>query len=416
MSLYLPEQKLGSHSTEGGSSNKFILKGRQTGSMHRGHTWVFRAETHDTMMAWYEDVKALTEKTPQERSEFVRHTRSLSQSSRRSISSDAVVNEDDEEPFSAEAVVPAETDSKQDSRRPQAGGRFPSDLQVHAQRGLQAPLSPSSMSSGFDNRSHEVDGMAGFVPSNNQAQHEHFVGDAQENQRGGYGNTSHTPMGEVPSHAAMVSQQAREDGVNPYTSEPIQRGQFQTEPAHPHYPSQPAAAFVGEAQRSQSRQSYGSHASGFRDQGSAAPQVMPDGDSMQMTAAWEPSAHAPAGVNAHDGLLMRENTNPTPNGLQTAHNGESNYALGDRSAEVGAPPVMMARAQHKDGSGYPPNNEPPGSERPVSPPVQGNYYHTAASAEQNVPSARPTPVNVRTNSIPHIPGEYPKAVSLQRGP
>ena len=79
MSLYLPEQKLGSHSAEGGSSNKFILKGRQTGTMHRGHTWVFRAESHDTMMAWYEDIKALTaDKTTQERNDFVRgHSRSL---------------------------------------------------------------------------------------------------------------------------------------------------------------------------------------------------------------------------------------------------------------------------------------------------------------------------------------------------
>ncbi|PFH63054.1 hypothetical protein XA68_10095 [Ophiocordyceps unilateralis] len=57
MSLYLPEQKLGSHSAEGGASNKFVLKGRQTGAMHRGHTWVFRAESHDTMMAWYDDIQ-----------------------------------------------------------------------------------------------------------------------------------------------------------------------------------------------------------------------------------------------------------------------------------------------------------------------------------------------------------------------
>jgi hypothetical protein len=52
MSLYLPEQKLGSHSSEGSSSNKFMLKGRQTGSMHRGHSWVFRAESFETMSAW----------------------------------------------------------------------------------------------------------------------------------------------------------------------------------------------------------------------------------------------------------------------------------------------------------------------------------------------------------------------------
>lgn len=52
MSLYLPEQKLGSHSTFGASSNKFMLKGRQTGAMHRGHSWVFRAESYETMLAW----------------------------------------------------------------------------------------------------------------------------------------------------------------------------------------------------------------------------------------------------------------------------------------------------------------------------------------------------------------------------
>jgi hypothetical protein len=55
MSLYLPEQKLGSHSSEGSSSNKFMLKGRQTGSMHRGHSWVFRAESFETMSAWVRD-------------------------------------------------------------------------------------------------------------------------------------------------------------------------------------------------------------------------------------------------------------------------------------------------------------------------------------------------------------------------
>ncbi|KAG7284107.1 hypothetical protein NEMBOFW57_010468 [Staphylotrichum longicolle] len=87
MSLYLPEQKLGSHSEEGSSSNKFVLKGRQTGSMHRGHNWVFRAESHDTMMAWYDDIKTLTEQTPEERNNLVRATsRSLSRASQRSSS------------------------------------------------------------------------------------------------------------------------------------------------------------------------------------------------------------------------------------------------------------------------------------------------------------------------------------------
>ncbi|KAF3763705.1 hypothetical protein M406DRAFT_236725, partial [Cryphonectria parasitica EP155] len=148
MSLYLPEQKLGSHSQETGSSPKFILKGRQTGGVHRGHSWVFRAESHDTMMAWYEDIKTLTEKTPQERNDFVRsHSRSFSRtSSRRSVSSDGVVDEDDDEPYAAHTSSAALVPTQQDvPRRPSPGGRFPSDIEVNAQRGLQASLSPSSM-------------------------------------------------------------------------------------------------------------------------------------------------------------------------------------------------------------------------------------------------------------------------------
>ncbi|KAI5284534.1 hypothetical protein KEM54_001264 [Ascosphaera aggregata] len=79
MSLYLPEQKLGSHSNEDSTSHKFMLKGRQTGSMHRGHAWVFRSEGHDQMLAWYEDIKNLTEKTGEERDKYVkRHARHLS--------------------------------------------------------------------------------------------------------------------------------------------------------------------------------------------------------------------------------------------------------------------------------------------------------------------------------------------------
>lgn len=100
MSLYLPEQKLGSHSEPGSSSHKFMLKGRQTGSMHRGHAWVFRAESHETMLAWFNDVKELTEKRGEERNEFVRrsHARSLSGNSMKPasiISSDGALEEDE---------------------------------------------------------------------------------------------------------------------------------------------------------------------------------------------------------------------------------------------------------------------------------------------------------------------------------
>lgn len=243
MSLYLPEQKLGSHSEEGGSSNKFILKGRQTGSMHRGHTWVFRAESHDTMMAWYEDIKALTEKTPEERSQFVRsHSRSLSRSSRRSVSSDGLLDEDeDEEPFSADSEAYINPGPKHDStpRRSLAGGRFPSDIQVNAQRGLQASHSPSSVSSGgFKDQQQDPatsDARAtpagiAAVAAGSTAAGVYGASRSQENHVG-YGSTERTPMDEVPSNAAIANHEAQQDGVNPYTSEPVQQTEITHQPS-----------------------------------------------------------------------------------------------------------------------------------------------------------------------------------------
>jgi hypothetical protein len=220
MSLYLPEQKLGSHSSEGASSNKFMLKGRQTGAMHRGHSWVFRAESFDTMMAWFEDIKSLTEKSPQERSAFVRqHARSISGTSQKagSISSDGQIDEDDDEPFSAGAVVAPKQDVL--PVRPRPGGRFPSDLAVNAQRGLQVPLSPSSGSSGFadiDTKDHDVVAAAADLPGSGIGQHypqqpDYVVG-------GG-------------SHASQLNHYAEEDGRNPYTAEPVQKRDTVTNPA-----------------------------------------------------------------------------------------------------------------------------------------------------------------------------------------
>ncbi|KAL2444418.1 Phosphatidylinositol 4,5-bisphosphate-binding protein SLM1 [Exophiala dermatitidis] len=193
MSLYLPEQKLGSHSELGSSSHKFMLKGRQTGSMHRGHSWVFRAESHDTMMAWYNDIKELTERKGEERNDFVRrqHARSLSGNSLKPasiISSEGGMEEDeaDRVAFSGEQSVRGNSVAEggyagagglgvegvrdlEDTRseagwrppqRPAPGGRFPSDVNV--QRGLQAPLSPSSGESSDQER--DVIAAAGALP------------------------------------------------------------------------------------------------------------------------------------------------------------------------------------------------------------------------------------------------------------
>ena len=173
MSLYLPEQKIGSHSQPEASSHKFILKGRQTGSMHRGHAWVFRAETHETMMAWYEDIKNLTEKTGEARNAFVRrHAPSLSGSTgyRPSIDSErALAAEDDEADGStytpdrhavAPAVRPRSDGDRRDSRddehehwhqhRPwQRDKRSPGEIQsnINTSRAIHSPSSPISAQS-----------------------------------------------------------------------------------------------------------------------------------------------------------------------------------------------------------------------------------------------------------------------------
>jgi hypothetical protein len=257
MSLYLPEQKLGSHSTEGGSSNKFMLKGRQTGSMHRGHSWVFRAESHDTMMAWYEDIRSLTEKSPQERSAFVRqHARSFSGTSQKaaSVSSDGVLDEEDEEPFSTAASAAVAQGPKQDvlTKRPQPGGRFPSDLQVDTQRGLQVPRSPSSGSSFGENdiKDHDVVAAATGLPGSGVGQH-------YERQLS-YGMNKAAVVGindMRPTHALHLNQYAQEDGVNPYTASPIQTSQAHRdqqagtapEVASPYDPTHDAEVAVVEA-------------------------------------------------------------------------------------------------------------------------------------------------------------------------
>ncbi|EAW06858.1 SLM1 family PH domain-containing protein [Aspergillus clavatus NRRL 1] len=159
MSLYLPEQKLGSHSQPDSTSHKFMLKGRQTGTMHRGHSWVFRAESHETMMAWYEDIESLISKTGEARNAYVRrHVRTVSGTSVRT-SIDGIMDEDeaDRTPYSAEAVVLNQERPTSEPRQP--GGRFPSDVQID--RHVQAPLSPSS---GESSGGHDMLAGAGELP------------------------------------------------------------------------------------------------------------------------------------------------------------------------------------------------------------------------------------------------------------
>jgi hypothetical protein len=120
------------------------------------------------MLAWFDDIRNLIEKTGEERNAFVRkHARSFSHGSQRasSISGDSALDEDeaDEVPFSAagstrgvDSAFGAGSSSQEQVRelnqkpkRPEPGGRFPSDLNVLTARGagLRDPESNSTGSS-----------------------------------------------------------------------------------------------------------------------------------------------------------------------------------------------------------------------------------------------------------------------------
>lgn len=363
MSLYLPEQKLGSHSSEGGSSNKFILKGRQTGSMHRGHTWVFRAESHDTMMAWYEDIKTLTETTPEERSHFVRsHSRSLSQSSRRSASSDGMLDEDDEEPFSASSQIDVNPNPKQDamSRRSQPGGRFPSDIRVNAQRGLQAPHSPSSVGSGVQEQPQGVATTAGlpaaaYIATDGSGQdysHEH-------ERPGGYGAQAGTPIDNMPSQAAIANHEAQQDGVNPYTSESINH----TQPTH------------------------------YQDNVYVAPIV---------TGQYQPEQQTEYYNQATDNASATHQDQTVP---QAGESGDLGRAANGGSSGLN---VMAVNT-----SGVPKSEPQLAHEMEAPVPVSEDGSLLADTPNVDTPPARPVDRTARTESVQtisnlHIPGEYPR--------
>ncbi|KAA8892994.1 PH domain protein [Sphaerosporella brunnea] len=143
MSLYLPESSLGKYSEPSATSHKFVLKARQTGTLHRGHSWVFRAESHETMLEWYEAIKKLNEVSGAERNAYVRsaaaHKRSDSHDSQSYLSDNGLENDEaDEVPYSGRASeMEYQVENHEDlqlPKRPEAG-RFPSDIQVN--RGLE---------------------------------------------------------------------------------------------------------------------------------------------------------------------------------------------------------------------------------------------------------------------------------------
>ncbi|KAI5806250.1 hypothetical protein EDC01DRAFT_639283 [Geopyxis carbonaria] len=154
MSLYLPDSTLGKHSDPHATSHKFIIKGRQTGAMHRDHSWVFRAESHAAMLEWYEAIKKLTEVSGAERNAYVEsttaHKRQPSTASRPDTEKAESYSETDFENDEADAIPYSTQASIHDNeileppKRPEAG-RFPSDIAVH-RNGLERRVSSGNSS------------------------------------------------------------------------------------------------------------------------------------------------------------------------------------------------------------------------------------------------------------------------------
>ncbi|AET38796.1 SLM1 family PH domain-containing protein Ecym_3305 [Eremothecium cymbalariae DBVPG len=72
MSLSLSDCTVAEHSKKESSDFKFILHAKQNGIIHRGHNWVFRVDSYDSMMEWFNSIKKLTSITnPAEKAKWV---------------------------------------------------------------------------------------------------------------------------------------------------------------------------------------------------------------------------------------------------------------------------------------------------------------------------------------------------------
>lgn len=400
MSLYLPEQKLGSHSKEGGSSQKFLLKGRQTGGMHRGHTWVFRAESHDTMMAWYADLKVLTERSAKERSEMLvargLSVRSGSGASRRSTSSDAgVVDEEDEEPFAAGAMDVSSRDGPE--KRPQAGGRFPSDIQVNAQRGMQVRGSPSTASSGL---------------ANGDAFEGAGAGAGAYAEGGGYGDTSRAKLDDAPSHAAMATREAARDGVNPYTSQPL----YQPTPVHGAAPA--AAIYQYQTPGRETLADGGAYFAGGVGTGAAAGYAAGQaGQYGAQSGNQVPSSEAPvppasgAGTGAAAGSTAGQTGQYGAQGGNYAPSGEAPVQPTSGMGTGMAAGYAAGQAGHYGAQG---GNYVTSSEAPIPPMGAGAETERRENTVEEQPRSEDEPrqwINRTSTSNMHVPGQYPKSAT-----
>lgn len=429
MSLYLPDQKLGSRSQPGSSSHKFVIKGRQTGSMHRGHTWVFRAESYETMLAWFDCIKALTEKSGEERNAFVRRhasVRSTSAGSARSASSDGGLEEDEADavPFSANQSL-VNQPVRQEPARPSPGGRFPSDLNVN--RSLHAPLSPSSGSSDIG---HDLTTAAGGPAQN--AIHPMYLDDSNEHAQ--------------PVQPAQDQQQFPASSyVNSYppTTQPYQAPMSYSDPytsAPQHY--EPAQAYEQQAPIQRHDSNYGdwiAPAAGgaagaalatdairrhqMEQQERAQQQELNEQSQLQHQEQHYPTEQAPIGgpVGAAPAVPERDPDHHAPTQFTDVRKAQENPSI----IPVPIAPIGTSRepaASHVDNMDIssPSTTDPSflddsevGSAVPASGktinggPVPVGLVDVANAHAQAHPGMHRTNTDISVSDL-HVPGEYPK--------
>lgn len=212
-------------------------------------------------------------------------------------------------------------------------------------------------------------------------------GQDQDNHLG-YGSTDRTPMDEVPSHAAIANQKAHYDGVNPYTSEPIQ----QMEPIQPREPIQQQDP----VQQYQSNQYF-------------VPVVAPQERQEPHTDFTNPQGQQDLSYNTvqdtqtshrYDDVIAAEQSNNRPY--------DNHQAKGD----VGGKAVNVLAV---DGEGFPNLGGPFQAPEAVS--VSKRDSLIDDTEEEDIMPVRPISQNARTESVQtisnlHVPGGYPKGTPI----
>ena len=386
-----------------------MLKGRQAGGLHRGHTWVFRAESCDTMLAWYEDLRNLTEKTGEERKAFIRrHARSMSTGSQKagSISSEGMEEDEaDQVPYSATASQ-VDTSQQQEKlpERPNPGGRFPSALNIN--RDSHVALSPSSPSSSGDRDA--AIAAAGALPGSGVP----FGASGQAVKTGG----DETKGGELGGFQEPAAQ------ANAYIPSPDQKRHAQYIPSgagDPVSPISPEAEYYGNISPQQPRTA-------------PIPRAFPQqverhdskyGDWMSPAAGGALAGAGVVGAYKHHEQQKKDKLQEPDDGLVPAEPAvvaSSSKELGQSTTESAVAPAKIAPSEPPANESQPSNIVPPAGSEPSPMPIPApiaipSANHQAQTTPQQ-PDFVPISQQAEYNGLSVNAGPSPTSVFSSGGP